>query len=431
MSITEVKGRAGWYDVRVYDRVQVRGERPRPTDRRVKGCTAAEKVERDLKNRRERGSLQGQNSTLSDYAALYLRSRRAEVSRRTLHGYKVIVERYIDRHPIGTRRIGSIDVTSVSDLYADLLDGIGRDTTDKDGHVMTAAPIAPETVRGVHRVLSTILKRATIDGLLYVNPCSVAKPPRDDRDDGNEEEDVERGLDPADARRLLTALEGTAVWTAAALALGTGLRLSEFLALRWKDIDLTARELRVNGKLEQVRGVVERRATKTKRSRRTVPFSDAIVSVLMTQKAHTAARKLVTAKNGLWADRGWVFPTLTVSTAKDGTVLPMGRCWTPNAFSQAWRRAMRHANGRLLGEHVAAGGQVEDFEPLSAGVHALRHTYATMQLRAGVRDEVVSRRLGHSSSIVTRSVYSHATAEERREGVDVTDVALGLGEGLS
>jgi len=114
-----------------------------------------------------------------------------------------------------------------------------------------------------------------------------------------------------------------------------------------------------------------------------------------------------------------------LSATKARGLLPAGRCWTPNAFAQAWRRARDIANGRLLGEYVAAGGDVQDFMPLTAGIHALRHTYATMQLRAGVRDEVVSRRLGHSSSLVTRSVYSHATAEEEREGVDVTDVALG------
>src|SRR5664280_2663885 len=180
MSINEVKGRAGWFDVRVYDRVQVPGGRPRPVDRRVRGWGAAQNVERDLKNQRDRGSLTARNTTLSTYAAVYLRSRRAEVTRRTLHGYSVIVQRYVDRHAIGALRIGSIDVTTVSDFYADLLDGVGRDVTDEGGAVRSAPAISTETVRGVHRVLSMILKRATVDGLLYVNPCTVAKPPKDD-----------------------------------------------------------------------------------------------------------------------------------------------------------------------------------------------------------------------------------------------------------
>ena len=424
MSITEVKGRPGWYDVRVYDRVQEPGERPKPIDRRVKGKTAAEKVERDLKNQRDEGSLIGRNASLSSYCESYLRSRRAEVSRQTHHGYTITVHRYIDRHAIGARRIGSIDVTVVSDFYADLLAGAGRDVVLEDGTVVPAAPIATPTVKGVHRVLSMILKRATVDGLLRMNPCTVARPPKETRDDGDEDEAAERGLDPDDARRLIAALSDCEVFYAATIAMGTGLRRSEFLALRWRDVDFKAKELRVNGKLEEVDGVVERTAVKTKRSRRTVPFSAGIAAALKAEKARIAECKLATSKDGLWVDEGWVLPSLAISVSKTGELLPAGRCWTPSAFAQAWRRGMLTANGRLMGEFVAAGGEPEDFMPMSAGVHGLRHTYATMLLRAGVRDEVVSRRLGHSSSIVTRNIYSHATAEEAREGVDVTDAIL-------
>ena len=421
MAIREVEGKPGLFDVVVYDRVRVKGQKPRKIERRVRGQRKAEDLERELKNQRDVGSLVGRNSTLSDYATAYLRSRRTEVSRQTLHGYTTIADRYIRRHAIGDARLGSITVTMVADFYADLLTGDGRDAVDDAGKPVPAAPVLTETVRGVHRVLSMMLKRAAVDGFITSNPCQVVKPPKDDRDG---DEDREPGLDPEDARRLLAALRSTEVYTAAALAMGTGLRRSEFLALRWSDVDLKAKELSVTGKLEEVSGVVERTTTKTKRSKRTVPFSDAIVAVLKAQKARIAAAKLRAAKDGLWVDEDWVFPSFTASVAKDRTNLLAGRCWTPNAFAQAWRRSMTTANGILLGEFVAAGGEVKDFTPEQAGVHSFRHTYATMQLRAGVRDEIVSRRLGHSSSLITRKVYSHATQEEKREGVDVTDAAL-------
>jgi hypothetical protein len=215
MSITEVKGRPGWFDVRVYDRVRVPGQRPRAIDRRVKGRISAKNLEGDLKNRRDRGSLQAHSLTLSAYAAACLRSRRAEVSRRTLSGYTSIVQRYVDRHAIGARRVGSMDVTTVSDFYADLLDGVGRCRAGGDGRVVASAPISVETVRSVHRVLSMVLKRATVDGLLNVNPCTVAKPPKDDRDEQGKQE---RGLDPLDARCLLRALEGTELYATEGVA---------------------------------------------------------------------------------------------------------------------------------------------------------------------------------------------------------------------
>ena len=422
MSIRDVPGRPGWKDVRVYDRVRAPGERPKPIDRRVYGQRAAQKLERELLAARDRGSLADQNITLANYATAYLRSRQAEVSRQTLRGYQEQVDRYIGRHRIGRAKVGAITVSMVADFYADLLNGTGRDSKGQGGEVVSAGPISPQSVRGCHRVLSMVLKRAVVDGLLGANPCSVAKPPKDVRDEVGE--DIGRGLDPEDARRLLSALVDTDVYTAATLALGTGLRRSELLALRWSEVDLEEKELRVTGKLEQVGGVTERTATKTKRSRRTVPFSERTLGVLRDQRRRIAECRLSVAKDGLWSDEDWVFPSLRVSVARDGELLPAGRCWTPSAFAQAWRRGMAEANGRLLGEWVADGGEVRDFELLTVGIHALRHTYATMQLRAGVRDEIVSRRLGHSSSLITRRVYSHATQEEKREGVDVTDALL-------
>lgn len=41
------------------------------------------------------------------------------------------------------------------------------------------------------------------------------------------------------------------------------------------------------------------------------------------------------------------------------------------------------------------------------GLHGLRHSYATAALRAGVSPEVFSKRLGHSSVVVTLSIYAH------------------------
>lgn len=422
MSVTEVKGKPGWYDVRVYDRVPTPGERPRPVTRRVRGLRNARDTERELLQARKSGAAISTNPTLTEYAAAYLESRRAEISRQTLAGYRVIVRRYIDRHAIGRTRLRSITVTKVAAFYADLLAGEGRDRRGADGKLVPAAPVAPETVRGVHRMLSMILKRAMVDRLIPANPCSVARPVKDDATS----DAVERGLDPRVAPQLLAALAGTEVHVPAMLALGTGLRRSELLALRWTDVNLEAHELHVNGKIEQVDGEARRVAPKTKRSRRSVPFSPALAGVLRAHKTHLAELRLKSTKDAAWVDEGWLFPSLRVSLDAEGNVLPAGRMWTLSAFAQSWRRAMSWANGVLLGEHVIAGGRVEDFEPLTIGIHDMRHTYATTQLREGVRVEVVSRRLGHSSSVVTLKVYSHTTQGERREGVESTDALLGL-----
>lgn len=409
MSVKELKDRPGWYDVVVYDRVGGPGEKPAKVARRVKGQRNAEKLERDLLKARDSGSLVARSQTLSAYAVHYLESRRAEVSEPTHASYCAYVRRYIDRHAVGKMKVSDITVTVVSSFYADLLErgSVGN-------------PVSVETVRGVHRVLSMMLKRAAVDGLLPGNPCTIAKVPKDNAVETLEES--EPGIDPEAAGRFLAAIEGSSVYTMAATALGTGLRLSELLGLQWCDVDLKAGELHLVGKLQQVNGTVKRTTLKTKRSRRTVPFGARVTDVLKQQKREIAGKRLLLSKDGRWVDEDWVFPILRISFNRAGELLPAGRWWPPDAFEKTWRRAVLRANEIALAEHVYAGGRVEDFElPWTHGIHAHRHAYATAQLAAGVRDEVVSRRLGHSSSLVTRKVYSHVTEAEVREGVDVAD----------
>ena len=407
MSVTELADRPGWFLVVVYDRVAERGKRPAKVQRIVKGQRAAEKVDRDLKTERDKGSLVARAQTLGKYADDYIASRRAEVSAQTLAGYRANVDRYIKSYPIAALRIEDVSVTAVTTFYADLLENGAR---------RRGVPIQPATVVGVHRTLSMILKRATVERLLHSNPCLEAKPPHDDR---SLEGDDEPGVDPETARLFLEAAQGTPMHAVASVALGTGLRRSELIALRWDDVDFAGAELDVNGKIEQVGSQVERRAPKTKRSRRKVPFGPAVAAILKRQRGVLAEHRLKYVKDGLWADEPWVFPSLRVSWDRQGERLNAGRLWTPNAFSQEWRQIVDDVNSRRLGEYVAAGGKVDDFEPWGHGIHALRHAYATAQLAAGVRDEVVSRRMGHSSSLVTRKVYSHVTEAEQREGVDV------------
>lgn len=52
-------------------------------------------------------------------------------------------------------------------------------------------------------------------------------------------------------------------------------------------------------------------------------------------------------------------------------------------------------------------------------VHGLRHTWATMALRAGVHPRVVQERLGHSTIAVTMQVYSHVSPTLHDEAADL------------
>jgi len=51
-------------------------------------------------------------------------------------------------------------------------------------------------------------------------------------------------------------------------------------------------------------------------------------------------------------------------------------------------------------------------------LHGLRHTWATLALRAGVHPKVVQERLGHSTISVTLNIYSHVSVGMQRDGAE-------------
>ena len=111
MSVPEMRDRPGRYTVVVNDRVTGAGEKPAKVTKRVKGLRNAQDVDQGLNNLREDGSLLARSQTLSAYAARYLESRRAEVSRQTYAGYARIVHEYIHRHAIGAMKVSDVNGT--------------------------------------------------------------------------------------------------------------------------------------------------------------------------------------------------------------------------------------------------------------------------------------------------------------------------------
>lgn len=378
MAITPVKGREGVFDVVVWTKPTDDAPRKRIT-KRIEGKRAAERFERDLLKRRDDGLPIDRAPTLAGFMDGYLESRRHEVTNQTLAGYKAIADRYV-KPTLGKRRLPAVTVTAVRAFYAGLAE----------------RGLSPRTIAAVHRVLSMTLKAAMVDGLIPRNPCQAARPPKV----SDYEKPDERGLEPDAAKDLLKAIQGTPVYAPAALALLTGLRRGEVLALKWEDVDLENAELHVRAALEQVGSTVTRREPKTERSKRTVPLSLQAIGVLRRHRAEQDALRLKYTAKGMWTDEGYVFPATRVTQRQNG-----GRVWTPAAFAQAWRKITRSKG-------------------YSVPFHTLRHTAATAWLKAGVRAEVVSRRLGHSSSIVTLTVYSHALKTERRDGVEALDALV-------
>ena len=201
-------------------------------------------------------------------------------------------------------------------------------------------------------------------------------------------------LDAAEVTALLAAAEKLRYRPVLVLIAATGLRRGEALALHWRDVDLAGGTLKVAGTLSRVGGRLEISEPKTARSRRTVPLSPAVVSLLKTIKATQAAERLHAGEQ--WTDSGLVFTTEFGTPVEPRNIL------------------------RTIELAAAKAGIT------GIGVHTLRHSAATAWLDAGVHIKAVADLLGHSSISITGDIYGHSSDAAARAAIDGLSGTLGL-----
>jgi len=176
-------------------------------------------------------------------------------------------------------------------------------------------------------------------------------------------------------RAFLDHLAGDRLFIGWLLAASTGMRRGEVLGLRWDDVDLDNNILSVRHTVVMAGSAVQISDPKTLRSRRTIDLDTRTVRELHGWRAKQNADRL--RWGALWHDHGLVV------TREDGT-------WVrPDSWTAAFDRHVRDARLPRL------------------RLHDLRHTHATLLLKAGVPPKVVSERLGHSSVAFTLDTYAH------------------------
>jgi len=183
-------------------------------------------------------------------------------------------------------------------------------------------------------------------------------------------------LSTEEVTRFLEAAKETDYYVYFATLLWTGLRRGELLALRWRNLDLVKATLTVVETAYKLgNGDYIIKEPKTAQSRRTVSLPLSLVEVL---KVYRIDQELLRIQLG-------------VSLKADSFVFirPDGSPINPNAVTLAFRRIIKKAG-------------LKDIR-----VHDLRHTHATLMLKAGVNPKVVSERLGHANISITLDIYSH------------------------
>jgi integrase len=256
--------------------------------------------------------------------------------------------------------------------------------------------LGASTVNQHHRVIHAALETAVEAGLLQKNPAHVNRrrgglaPPRPRKQSGNAwtAEELARFLDYVSNHRLFAMY---------ALAAVTGLRRGELLGLRWEDVDLWNRELRVRQTYIVIDGKYHmQEMPKTEESEKPLSLSPAMVSILYRHKEQQDASRRTRAELGLpYEDHGLVFDQES------------GRPLRPDQLS-----------GRDFPRLCAKAGVPR------IRFHDIRHTYASQLIAKGYDVKVVQERLRHTRASTTIDIYPHLSRQAEREAAAATDDVL-------
>ena len=196
-----------------------------------------ERAEREALTSRDRGvAISPATVTIEDVVSRYItmpgkRSR----GEKTLEEYNRIANLYILPH-LGSIAVAKLRPAKINEWKNALIERGGRN----------GSALSEKTARHAFTLLNAALRRAVREELAGRNVCESADAPEVRRKEL-------KALDESEISRLLsTAARGTRWENFVTVALGSGARRGEILALSWHGIDLDARTMRIDGSMSQV-----------------------------------------------------------------------------------------------------------------------------------------------------------------------------------
>ena len=201
-------------------------------------------------------------------------------------------------------------------------------------------------------------------------------------------DDIGKSMNPKDEKKLLDVCADSrsrSLWPAVVVALNTGMRYSELRLLRWIQVDLKRRTVRV-GKSKTEAG-----------TGRTIPLNDRASKILQFWSERFPKRK----------PEHFVFPSERYGAGGDKfepCVYDTDPTRAINSWKEAWESAKETAK-------------------VSVRFHDLRHTCVTRMLEGGAPLSVVASILGWSAATTVRMAkrYGHIGQLAQRQAVKLLD----------
>ncbi|MEM9653701.1 MAG: site-specific integrase [Actinomycetota bacterium] len=302
------------------------------------------------------------------YLDEWLEGQRQHLKETTWSSYEVAVKRIT--HGLGASKLKALAPLEIESFYADLAETGSR----------AGKPLSAKSVRNTHVVLRKALADAERLGLVPRNAAAAAKPP-------TVQPKEQQTWDSDQLVQFFETVGDDLFFAAYVLAATTGMRRGEVLGLRWSDVDLDGGQLAVRQTVTTVNYKPVITTPKTKRSRRVVYLDEHTINVLRAQRRHQTDERRAAGK--AWSDEhDLIF--------RD----ELGDMINPDWFSREFTRQVKLSGLPKI------------------RFHDLRHSYATLALKAGVHPKVVSERLGHATVGITLDLYSHVTPAIARDAAD-------------
>lgn len=289
----------------------------------------------------------------------------------TLRNYKRCLQQRI------IPAIGHVDIRILQPYHIiSLINGLLDKESRLDGKT---EDLTGQAAMYCYRVLSSMLAAAVKWGVIPSNPCERVDPPKIKKH-------VINSYNVQQTQTMLNILNQQPIRERMliTLALATGMRLGEILALQWSDIDFS------NGTLKVLRSCqaiphqgVSTKEPKNETSIRCITLPATVIDMFMVYKRWQDNEKMRLGNQ--WIEGGWVFTT------------ERGLLVHPSTLSHWFKRFLAY----------------NELPPMP--FHGLRHTSASLLLAAGAPIKNVSTRLGHADIRTTGNIYAQSLQSVDKE----------------
>ena len=305
---------------------------------------------------------------LSDYIKLYLETKKSDIDEITYQGY----HQYAYKHLIPffenkKLQMCDINVKNLKEYF---------DHAYKKGRLDGKGGLSPSTLR-LHKIfLNQVLNHAICDKILNENPSKQIKLPKQEKRDIN-------FMTKHEIKSFMDDIKDEFIFPLLKILLFYGLRRSELIGLKWKNVDLKSKTFTIASTVVKVEKTITKDRTKNKTSHRSYEMTPEILELFKNlYKEQQTNKKLFGSE---YQDSPFVF------TWPDGH--PVSIDYISHAFK------------KLLKKY--------DYKDLR--LHDLRHSCASAMLSNGYALKDVQEWLGHTNIDTTADIYGHLDISRKRE----------------